>query len=162
MQLECRLLYSPVVLCSSSTSPASSPPLGIPPKSPTHSFPPVREKVLWVATVIIIQKDKQVGDQWYIHTWESHGSKSHPTQSTLDSAEDACPGQAVINALFRNINKTKTHPVWKYTPHQTHPHPNLPLKQAMIIFVIIMWYPSLKKKKKKIKLYDFYITLLWM
>lgn len=74
-----------------------------------------------------------MGDQWYIHTWESHGSKSHPTQSTLDSAEDACAGQAVINALFRNMNKTKhippenihlTKPTQSTPPTHTPPPPS--------------------------------------
>lgn len=57
------------------------------------------------------------------------------TRSTLDGAEGSCASQAVINALFRNINKTKHIPLENiYLTKPTNIHP----KQAMIIFVIII------------------------
>lgn len=75
------------------------------------SDPLVNPASLSVTTVMIVQTNKEVGGQWYIHTRESHHSKSHPTWTTLNSAGDACADQAVINALFRNTDKTKTlHP----------------------------------------------------
>lgn len=54
-----------------------------------------------------------------------------------DGAEGSCASRAVINALFRNINKTKHIPSENiYLSKATGLRP----KQAMIIFVIIVSY----------------------